>query len=1007
MWTFQYKHGDRPLDGFTIQRAAGRGGFGEVYYAVSDSGREVALKVVQGYEQIELRGISQCMNLKSPHLVTIFDVKYNDQNRPFVIMEYVAGPSLRQLLDDSPSGLGEQKAAFFLREIAKGLTFLHDCGIVHRDLKPGNIFYENGYVKIGDYGLSKAISTSQHSGQTVTVGTVHYMAPEIGAGKYDRSIDIYALGACLYEMLTGTVPFVGASPSEILLKHLSAEPDCSGIPEPFAATIKRAMAKDPSRRFQSVQEMVESVFGAAHVQQSVSVFSPQELSVVAAKAAKAIAVGAGVGGSRGAGSDRKDPWAKVGSWMDGVGGQMRHALHDKNRVGAFFDEPQTANDPLTTRHRWQLALFVSILAPIAATLLISRRFAPPATSVMFIFLSTWGLAIGVVGARRWLLTRATAESPVVRRLVIGQAAALLAIIFSLPTWGLINSADLNGTIAAIALPMFILDMRRCLGLNRAERVSVKYIFGAAFIGFVLAKIFHGNGLPAFAALAGASLIVQILSPWDRSAATVEGATPNSEDPTTPSVENIADSATLAQGPSGTPAPLVSATTRSVPVWRFVPLAWVFAAVAALAAGLMLLIAVGSSSVNSSDEAAMTGVGVSMLVACAVFLAQSFRRKFTGVWCYLIRPLIMLACAASILISAIVLGNSSDLNKDDEMLGAFFIIFPSLVFLLSIFLPLWLPGPAPAPTSMGGVSPHKRMWASLLTLLALFGVAGVHRFYVGKIWTGVLWFFTWGLCGVGQLIDLVQILGGNFRDKQGRTLMRWDNEPVALAPPATPAPIVPLPIAPGGVAPGALPRVAAFAVALPRAAGQAGRAALAGRSPVAGLFAFVGSIFLFAALAVSVGLAVKVPEMFARGLPDPEIAKSLEHDVFRSTDWPGLMHRAGGAAATLLAVLAAAMFLLARRRFGVGHMLRGVLGTGVLLYACASLSRAFAGAGVWSDIAASVHQKQQGLAVDMFLRGWNSSGVMTAAIVFLMGVGLLAWPPKRTAPRLNIESPQRA
>ena len=93
MDTYQYKYGDRPLEGYTIQRAAGRGGFGEVYYAISDSGRQVALKAVQSYEQIELRGISQCMNLKSPHLVTIFDVKYNDQGKPFVIMEFVSGPS--------------------------------------------------------------------------------------------------------------------------------------------------------------------------------------------------------------------------------------------------------------------------------------------------------------------------------------------------------------------------------------------------------------------------------------------------------------------------------------------------------------------------------------------------------------------------------------------------------------------------------------------------------------------------------------------------------------------------------------------------------------------------------------------------------------------------------------------------------------------------------------------------------------------------------------------------
>jgi hypothetical protein len=278
---YQYKYGDRPLDGYTIQRAAGRGGFGEVYYAISDSGRQVALKAIQIYEQIELRGISQCMNLKNPHLVTIFDVKYNDQGKPFVIMEYVSGPSLADLLKESPGGLGPQKAAFFLREIGKGLSFLHECGIVHRDLKPGNIFYENGYVKIGDYGLTKAISTGAHDSQTVMIGSLKYMAPEVGAGRYDRSIDIYALGVLLYEMLTGQVPFLGSSPAEILMKHMTAAPDLTNIEEPFGRVIRKALAKDPAERYQSVQEMVEEVFGTEHVRNSVSQFAPEELSVVA------------------------------------------------------------------------------------------------------------------------------------------------------------------------------------------------------------------------------------------------------------------------------------------------------------------------------------------------------------------------------------------------------------------------------------------------------------------------------------------------------------------------------------------------------------------------------------------------------------------------------------------------------------------------------------------------------------------------------------------------------
>src|SRR5688500_19805610 len=108
MVSFQYKHGDRPLEGYTIQRGAGRGGFGEVYYAISDAGREVALKVLNAYEQIELRGIGHCKNLKNPHLVTIFDVRHNADGRPFVVMEDVAGPPLQPLLSESQCGAGRQ-----------------------------------------------------------------------------------------------------------------------------------------------------------------------------------------------------------------------------------------------------------------------------------------------------------------------------------------------------------------------------------------------------------------------------------------------------------------------------------------------------------------------------------------------------------------------------------------------------------------------------------------------------------------------------------------------------------------------------------------------------------------------------------------------------------------------------------------------------------------------------------------------------------------------------------
>lgn len=261
MASFRYNKGDRPLDGYSIEYGLGRGGFGEVYFGVSDSGREVALKAVQNYEEIELRGISHCMNLKSPHLVTIFDVRHDAQGTPWVIMEYVSGPSLREVLDDKDArnGMGEDQALYFMRELIKGMRYLHDAGVVHRDLKPHNIFFEDGAVKIGDYSLSKAISNTHQTGHTTTVGSVHYMAPEIGEGKYNKAVDVYALGVILFEMLTGQPPYVGESMGEVLIKHITNEPDVSEIREPFASTIKKAMARDPEERFQSVDEMLHSL----------------------------------------------------------------------------------------------------------------------------------------------------------------------------------------------------------------------------------------------------------------------------------------------------------------------------------------------------------------------------------------------------------------------------------------------------------------------------------------------------------------------------------------------------------------------------------------------------------------------------------------------------------------------------------------------------------------------------------------------------------------------------
>lgn len=256
---FTYRSGQRPLEGFTIKRGVGQGGFGEVYFAVSDAGKEVALKLLHKYPDAELRGIAHCLNLKHPNLVHLYDLRTDDRGDRWVVMEYVFGESLAQWINRYPTGLPSELVKEWFTAIARGVAYLHEQGVVHRDLKPANIFVENGQLKIGDYGLSRRISISQGGELTQGVGTPHYMAPEIKSGNYTQTIDIYALGVILYEMLSGHPPFEGQTPGEVMMKHLTDKPDVSKVPAAFVPILEKALDKNPETRFASVKEFLKAV----------------------------------------------------------------------------------------------------------------------------------------------------------------------------------------------------------------------------------------------------------------------------------------------------------------------------------------------------------------------------------------------------------------------------------------------------------------------------------------------------------------------------------------------------------------------------------------------------------------------------------------------------------------------------------------------------------------------------------------------------------------------------
>ncbi|MEI8147883.1 MAG: Stk1 family PASTA domain-containing Ser/Thr kinase [Actinomycetes bacterium] len=254
---------------YRLTHLIARGGMAQVFRATDLAlNRPVALKVLypelsvdQNFVERFRREAQAAANLSHPNIVPVFDWGEED-GAYFIVMELVEGTSLAGLLRDQRI-MAPARAASITAQVAGALAFAHRAGVVHRDVKPGNILItEEGVVKVTDFGIAQAISTVDHLTAAGSVmGTATYFSPEQAEGSLvDGRSDVYSLGVVLYELLAGRPPFVGDSPVSVAGMHVrDAAPSPlqfnTGIPADLEAITMMALAKNPSQRYQTADEM--------------------------------------------------------------------------------------------------------------------------------------------------------------------------------------------------------------------------------------------------------------------------------------------------------------------------------------------------------------------------------------------------------------------------------------------------------------------------------------------------------------------------------------------------------------------------------------------------------------------------------------------------------------------------------------------------------------------------------------------------------------------------------
>ncbi len=253
---------------YKIVSELGGGGMGIVYKAHDQKlDRTVALKFLPHHlshtdtqRKRFLREAQAASALDHPNICTIYDIDETADGQTFIAMGYCAGEPLDAVI--ARHALPIDRAVDIAMKVASGLSSAHSKGIVHRDIKPANIIVtDDGGVKVIDFGLAKFTGQTAVTREGSTLGTVAYMSPEQAhGGEVDHRVDIWSLGAVLYEMVTGTRPFSGDHEAAVIYQILNEEPapvvSLRGkTPEALATIIHRALAKDPADRFASMKEM--------------------------------------------------------------------------------------------------------------------------------------------------------------------------------------------------------------------------------------------------------------------------------------------------------------------------------------------------------------------------------------------------------------------------------------------------------------------------------------------------------------------------------------------------------------------------------------------------------------------------------------------------------------------------------------------------------------------------------------------------------------------------------